>query len=113
MAGYSINRDPPIPVYYQVATNIKSKLIHEKWEVGGQITSENELVIQYGISRVTLRQALAELEKDGIIKRYRGKGAFINCVFKYYYRGEIYKKSMSSKKLMEELESDIVHYKAG
>lgn len=30
------------------------------------------------ISRVTLRQALADLEKDGIIKRYRGKGAFVN-----------------------------------
>lgn len=78
MADYSINRDSPIPVYYQVATDIKSRIIHEEWEVGGQIASENELVIQYGISRVTLRQALAELEKDGIIKRYRGKGAFVN-----------------------------------
>lgn len=78
MADYNINRDSPIPVYYQVATDIKSRIIHEEWEVGGQIASENELVIQYGISRVTLRQALAELEKDGIIKRYRGKGAFVN-----------------------------------
>lgn len=78
MADYSINRDPPIPVYYQFATDIKSRIIHEEWEVGGQIASENELVIQYGISRVTLRQALAKLKKDGIIKRYRGKGAFVN-----------------------------------
>lgn len=78
MAKYSINRDSPVPVYYQVANDIKNRIIHEEWGRSGQIASENQLVEQYGISRVTLRQALADLEKDGIIKRYRGKGAFVN-----------------------------------
>jgi len=78
MAKYNINRDSPIPVYYQVANDIKNRIIHEEWGRNGQIASENQLVEQYGISRVTLRQALADLEKDGIIKRYRGKGAFVN-----------------------------------
>ena len=39
--------------------------------------SETKLLEDYDVSRVTLRQALAELEKDGIIKRYHGKGAYI------------------------------------
>lgn len=78
MSKYGINRDSPIPVYYQVANDIKNRIIHEEWGHNGQIASENQLVEQYGISRVTLRQALADLEKDGIIKRYRGKGAFVN-----------------------------------
>ena len=74
----SINRDSPVPVYYQVATDLRTRIIHGEWGQNGQIPSENALVQQYGISRVTIRQALAELEKDGIIKRYRGKGAFVN-----------------------------------
>lgn len=78
MSEYNINRDSPIPVYYQVANDIKNRITHEEWGTNGQIASESELILQYGVSRVTLRQALAELEKDGIIKRYRGKGAFVN-----------------------------------
>lgn len=78
MFEHIINRDSPIPVYYQVATDIKNRIMHKEWGENGQIASENELVSQYGVSRVTLRQALAELEKDGLIKRYRGKGAFVN-----------------------------------
>ena len=78
MSKDSINRDSPIPVYYQVATDIKNRIMHEEWGKNGQIDPENDLVQQYGVSRVTLRQALAELEKDGLIKRYRGRGAFVN-----------------------------------
>ena len=78
MGNKSINRDSPVPVYYQVAADLRSRIIHGEWGMNGQIPSENELVQQYEFSRVTIRQALAELEKDGIIKRYRGKGAFVN-----------------------------------
>lgn len=78
MPKASINRESPIPVYYQVATDLKTRIRNEEWGKNGQIDPENDLVLQYGVSRVTLRQALAELEKDGLIKRYRGRGAFVN-----------------------------------
>ena len=71
----SINRDSPVPVYYQVATDLRTRIIHGEWGQNGQIPSENALVQQYGISRVTIRQALAELEKDEYIRETLGEHA--------------------------------------
>lgn len=78
MKIYNINRESPVPVYYQVATDLKNRISNGEWGVKGQLASESELIEQYGVSRVTLRQALAELEKDDIIKRSRGKRAIVN-----------------------------------
>lgn len=76
----SIDRDSPIPAYYQIELDLKKRIIQKEWGVNQQLPSESDLAQQYDVSRITLRQALAELEKDGIIKKYRGKGAFINAV---------------------------------
>lgn len=78
MNKHCIDRESPVPVYFQVAADLKLRISNGEWEVNGQLASESELIEQYDISRVTLRQALAELEKDGIIKRSRGKRAVIN-----------------------------------
>lgn len=42
------------------------------------IPSENELTRTTGLARSTIRQALAELEREGIVRKIRGKGTFIN-----------------------------------
>ncbi|QQO08451.1 GntR family transcriptional regulator [Breznakiella homolactica] len=80
--GYSvaINRDSPIPVYYQIELDLKKRITKGEWAIHQSLPSESELATQYDVSRITLRQALAELEKDGIIKKYRGKAAIINAV---------------------------------
>lgn len=75
----NIDRDSPIPVYYQIEVDLKKRIMRHEWEVQQQIPSESDLAEQYKVSRVTLRQALAELEKDGIIKKSRGKGAIVNA----------------------------------
>lgn len=78
MSSSTIDRDSPVPAYYQIEIDLKKRIANHEWEVHQQVPSEAELAAQYGVSRITLRQALAELEKDGIIKKFRGKGAFVS-----------------------------------
>lgn len=73
-----VDRSSPIPVYYQVETDLKNRIANGEWAPNGQLPSEAELAHHYDISRVTLRQSLAELEKDGLIFKIRGKGAFLS-----------------------------------
>lgn len=72
-----IDRDSPVPVYYQIQQDLINRIRRGEWQIGQQMPSESSLIDEYKVSRVTLRQALAELEKDNLIKRHRGKGAFI------------------------------------
>lgn len=72
-----INRSSPVPVYFQIATDLKNRIIRHEWNIDEKLPTEVELSEQYNVSRITLRQALAELEKDGILKKQRGKGTFI------------------------------------
>jgi len=73
----TINRLSPIPIYYQIAADIKNLLIDQQYQIDQKIPSENTLAEMYKVSRVTLRQALSELEKDGIITKIKGYGSVL------------------------------------
>lgn len=72
-----IDRDSPIPAYYQIQMDLKERIGRGEWAKTGLLPAESKLADDYAVSRITLRQALAELEKDGIIKKTRGRGAKI------------------------------------
>lgn len=72
-----VDRYSPMPVYQQIANDIESRISQEEWSLGDKLPSENELTEEYGASRVTVRQALAKLEADGLIDKQRGRGAFL------------------------------------
>lgn len=76
---FEIDRTSPVPAYYQIEMDLKKRIIRREWEINSRLPAEEELAKQYDVSRLTLRQALAELEKDGIIRKHRGKGTFINA----------------------------------
>lgn len=72
-----IDKNSPIPVYYQLKEDIKDKISRNVWKVGQCIDSERELSENYGVSRMTVRQALGELVQEGILIREKGKGTFV------------------------------------
>lgn len=74
-----IDRSSPVPVYYQIAMDMKSRIARREWALDQRLPTEIELAEQYEVSRITLRQAMAELEKDGIIVKQRGRGTFIHA----------------------------------
>lgn len=73
----SINRNSPFPLYYQLKELLLGKIQRGEWKPGEQIPTEEEIQMQYEISRTTVRQALRELELDGKISRQAGKGTFV------------------------------------
>ena len=66
-----------IPLYSRVATIIQHKIASGQYEPGERLPTEDELVGQFGVSKITVRNALALLESDSLINRIRGKGTFV------------------------------------
>lgn len=72
-----INRDHPLPLYYQLMQVLRRRVEEGEWKPGDLIPSERELSETYGVSRMTVRQALAELVDDGLLRRAQGRGTFV------------------------------------
>jgi GntR family transcriptional regulator len=72
-----INFDSPIPYYIQLINILKEKVQSGAWKPGDQIPGEQDLCELYGVSRTVVRQALLELELEGMVHRRKGKGTFI------------------------------------
>lgn len=66
-----------VSLYYQVKEIMTENLKCGKWPINSKIPTEVELCRIYGVSRITVRQALAELEREGYLYRKQGKGTFV------------------------------------
>ena len=73
----TINRDSPIPFYFQLSELLEDEISSGRWESGQRIPSEPDLCDHYGVSRTTVRQALARLEQEGLVARSKGRGTFV------------------------------------
>jgi GntR family transcriptional regulator len=72
-----IDRRSPVPFYFQLKQLITDEIRAERWLPGERIPSEHSLCEQFGVSRTTVRQALAELESEGLVHKEKGRGAFV------------------------------------
>jgi len=72
-----LDKNSPIPLYYQLKTVIDERIDSGEWPPDTQVPSERELCEQFDISRITVRQALAELVSDGRLLRSHGRGTFV------------------------------------
>ncbi len=66
-----------LPLSIQIHTRLYQRILKGEWAYGAMLPSEFELCAEYGVSRGTIRQALAKLEKEGLIRRERGRGTFV------------------------------------
>lgn len=69
--------DPNLPLWYQLAQLLRSEILGGQLEAGGRVPPEVELARRYGVSVVTVRQALRALEEEALISRQRGRGTFV------------------------------------
>jgi GntR family transcriptional regulator len=69
-------RTSPAKLYRSLGQIIRSKIQSGEWPVGEQIPSERMLMQAFGVSRSTVRQAIENLVKEGILYRVHGKGTF-------------------------------------
>ena len=69
-----IARGSKLPFYHQLYEILHSKIVHGEWQPGDMIPTESELIEQYEVSRMTVRQALDILVNEGLIYRQQGRG---------------------------------------
>jgi GntR family transcriptional regulator len=67
----------PTPRYARIADALKAEIAAGTYQVGAKLPTEFELGSRYGVSRSTIRQALAELEAVGIARRRQGSGTTV------------------------------------
>lgn len=72
-----INFESHNPYYIQLMDILRERVQLKEWAPGDQIPSEKCLCEHYQVSRTVVRQALRELEHEGVICRKKGKGTFI------------------------------------
>ncbi len=68
----------PQPLYLQVATIFRRNIESGIWHSGQQVPALELLVEQLGVSRATVRQSFGLLEREGLIRRSRGTGTYVN-----------------------------------
>lgn len=69
---------PSTPKYVQLIEIIKDAIQKRELLPQAQLPNEDELAIQYGMSRGTVRKAIAELQRTGLVRKEQGRGTFIN-----------------------------------
>lgn len=73
----TVNRESRQKLYVQMYSIIKHKIEGHDWPVGSQIPTEDELCKTYDVSKATVRMAIAELVRNGYLKKLQGKGTFV------------------------------------
>jgi len=61
----------------QVYVQLKAQLMEGVWKTGEKLPSENELCVTFGVSRVTVRAAIQQLEIIGLVDTRHGGGNFV------------------------------------
>lgn len=67
------------PLYARLRDQLRGDILAGRLRVHDKLPSEHELVQAHGVSRITVRQALADLQRDGLIRRLQGKGAYVSA----------------------------------
>ncbi len=66
-----------IPLYTQLREQLRAHILDGSYPPESRLPSESELVRRLGVSRITVRQALGDLQKEGLIYKLHGKGTFV------------------------------------
>jgi GntR family transcriptional regulator len=75
--GPSKNGTISIPLYARVEFLVRNRIVNGQLQPGDKLPTEEDLVKQFGVSQITIRAALSNLERDGLIVRNRAKGTFV------------------------------------
>jgi GntR family transcriptional regulator/GntR family frlABCD operon transcriptional regulator len=69
--------EPKQPQHQRIREALKQQIQRGDFPQGSQLPSENDLSARFGTTRMTVRQALGELVREGFIERQHGKGSFV------------------------------------
>jgi GntR family transcriptional regulator len=67
-----------LPLYTQIREALRTRILDGSYKAHAQLPTESELTATFKVSRITVRQALNDLQKEGLIFKIHGKGAFVS-----------------------------------
>ncbi len=73
-----LGQNSEVPLYRQIEEDLLSQITAGQLSQGEMIPPERELCERYGVSRITVRRAIGELETRGYVRRQQGKGTFVS-----------------------------------
>ena len=77
--GIIISNSSNDPIYLQIVNQIKAMIMSGELSPGEALTSMRNLAMQMRVSLITTKRAYEELERDGFIETYTGKGSFVKA----------------------------------
>jgi DNA-binding GntR family transcriptional regulator len=72
-----LDRDGPVPIYRQIADDIRNRIKRGELAKGDPIPSEAQLEADYGIARTTARRVSRELREQSLVYTVQGEGTFV------------------------------------
>lgn len=72
-----IDRRSAEPLYHQLYVDLRRRLLSGEWKAGDPFPKDTDIEAAYGVSRITVRQALSMLVDGNFVVRYRGRGSFV------------------------------------
>jgi GntR family transcriptional regulator len=74
----AVSPDLPVPLYAQIKDTLRDDILDGRYPPHSRMPSESELQAMFDVSRITIRQALGDLQKEGLIFKVHGKGSFVS-----------------------------------
>ncbi|UCB44496.1 MAG: GntR family transcriptional regulator [Spirochaetota bacterium] len=72
-----VDKNSKIPYYIQIKDVLLSSITNKFLKPGDKLPNEHELAEQFKVSRPTIRQAILDLEIEGLVERIKGRGTFL------------------------------------
>lgn len=74
----TVRNESTQPLYAQIKDIIKQRIIDGEYAIHERLPSESEMMKVFGVSRITVRQALRDLHTEGLVFSVQGKGTFVS-----------------------------------
>jgi len=85
----TIERNTSVLIYVQIAETLARQIAEGDYPPGERLPSEQELAQRFGVSRMTVRKAIAELLRQGLVIAQQGKGTFVTGPLARYEMGNL------------------------
>jgi GntR family transcriptional regulator len=68
----------PSPLHLKISKELHRQMLQGNYPPGTKLPSEHQLMANFNVSRITVRQAIANLASQGLVTAQQGKGVFVN-----------------------------------
>lgn len=66
-----------LPLHLAISEKLREQILNDEYSPKEQLPSEHQLMLQFNVSRITVRRAIANLVSQGLVISHRGKGVFV------------------------------------